>query len=145
MTEIRSHEELARERWSAHAEQHDGLKQLDAERWRGHERHHESIARSLIEYKAQSNEWRGSLSDLRITFASKSDLESIEAQMRTGFESLRQALAEEREERRDQQNLRVGAQRGIGQGTAIVVGAVGFVGVVLSIIVIMVNFLSSAP
>ncbi len=104
-----AHAELARERWQAHREQHESEKELAEAHWEAHRQQHDSIARNLAEYKAQSNEWRGSLSDLRATFASQATLDSIEAQMRAGMESLNTRIDTEREERRDQQNLRTGS------------------------------------
>jgi hypothetical protein len=138
-----AHEEMARERWAGHREQHAAEKELSAARWDAHDDQHEAIARNLGEYKAQSNEWRGTLADFRGTFAPVSRIESLEADMDRRYNELRTALLAEREERRDQQNLRVGAQRGISQGTAIIVGAVGLVGGVLAIVVVVANLLGS--
>ena len=99
--------ELAKERWHAHRELHSGEKELDNSKWEAHREQHASIARNLAEYKAQSNEWRGSLSDLRASFATKTEIEALET-----------ALRNEREERRDQQNLRVGEDKQRGEGRA---------------------------
>ena len=134
-----AHEEIARERWAGHREQHAAERELSAQRWTAHDDQHDAIARNLGEYKAQSNEWRGTVSDLRATFAPLSRIESLESDMDRRYNELRTALQAEREERRDQQNLRVGAQRGISQGTAIIVGLVGFVGTVLAIVAVVLN------
>jgi hypothetical protein len=124
----------------AHEDIHVINDRMGEQRWVSHASEHESIAKNLSEYKAQSNEWRGSLSDLRLTFASKAEVENLETQIRAGLEAIRQDLATEREERRDQQNLRVGAQKGISQSTAIIVGAITLVGIILGIIVAVANF-----
>jgi hypothetical protein len=100
---------MSRERWDAHAEKHDGEHQLADERWRSHTEQHETIARNLVDYKVQSNEWRGSLADLRATFAPISQLDALEAHVDARLTELRNAIATEREERRDQQSLRTGA------------------------------------
>jgi hypothetical protein len=125
-----------------HNEKHELENKLADEKWRGHEQHHESIARSLTEYKEQSNEWRGSLADLRQTFAPIARVDSIEKDIQRRYEELDTRISQEREERRENQNLRTGTQRGITQGTAIIVGSVAFIGTVLSVVVIVVNFLS---
>lgn len=104
-----AHAALARERWEAHAEKHKGEKELGDQKWEAHIQQHLSIARNLQEYKAQSNEWRGSLSDLRATFASLAALESLESRVEAMREELRSQVATEREERREQQNLRTGS------------------------------------
>ena len=104
-----AHAELARERWDAHHEKHRGEKELSEQKWESHAEFHESIARSLVEYKAQSNEWRGSLSDLRATFASRAEHDSLESRVNQFRDELRAQIATEREERREQQNLRTGA------------------------------------
>ena len=101
--------ELSVERWKAHREAHDGEKELEGQKWEAHSEQHASIARNLAEYKAQSNEWRGSLSDLRATFASRLEVEGLEGRLSAFREELRAMIATEREERREQQNLRSGA------------------------------------
>jgi len=50
---------------------------LANEKWEGHRRDHEAIAKSLAEYKAASNEWRGALSDMRANFATTADLKIL--------------------------------------------------------------------
>jgi hypothetical protein len=140
-----AHAELAKERWTAHRDQHDGEKELAAQKWAAHDQQHESIAQSLIDYKIQSNEWRGSLSDLRTTFAGRAEVEIIETRLSEFREELRTLIATEREERREQQNLRAGAQRGISQGTAIIVGVIGLAVTLLTGIVIVVNILTGTP
>jgi len=137
-----AHEEMARERWAGHREQHASEKELSAQRWTAHDDQHETIARNLAEYKAQSNEWRGSLSDLRATFAPISRIEGVEADVDRRYNELRTALQAEREERRDQQNLRVGARQGISQGTAIIVGAIGLSATVITVVILVMNLLT---
>jgi len=70
-------DDIGRQRWVAHRELHAGEKELDLQKWEAHREQHSSIARNLTEYKSQSNEWRGSLSDLRGTFATKAELEAL--------------------------------------------------------------------
>lgn len=84
-----AHAEIALERWAAHREKHAAENQLHEEKWESHAQQHDSIARNLAEYKAQSNEWRGSLSDLRATFATRVEMEALDDR-----------IAAEREERR---------------------------------------------
>lgn len=101
--------ELSRERWIAHAEKHVGEKELADQYRQSHADQHASIARNLTEYKAQSNEWRGSLSDLRQNFASRAEVEVLESRLGEFREELRTLIATEREERREHQNIRSGA------------------------------------
>lgn len=72
-----AHAELAKERWDAHREQHRGEKELAEQKWDSHREQHASIARNLTEYKAQSNEWRGSLSDLRSSFVTRAEIDGL--------------------------------------------------------------------
>ena len=104
-----AHAELARERWDAHNEKHRSEHDLAEQKWKGHADQHDSIAKSLVEYKAQSNEWRGSLSDLRATFVSRAEHDALDVRVNQFREELRAAVATEREERREQQNLRTGS------------------------------------
>ena len=136
-----AHSELAKERWTAHRELHAGEKELAAQKWEGHEDQHESIARNLSEYKSQSNEWRGSLSDLRATFATAARVDGLEASMEHRLDELRASIATEREERRDQQNLRTGQEEGISRTTAIILALIAAVGAVLGGIAVVVNLL----
>jgi hypothetical protein len=46
---------------------------LDDERWRSHDRTHVELARNLVDYKRESNEWRGTVSDIRSSFLLKSE------------------------------------------------------------------------
>ena len=104
-----AHADLAKERWEAHLQKHVGEKELTDQKWEAHREQHSSIARNLTEYKAQSNEWRGSLSDLRANFASRAEVEVLETRISEFREELRAQIATEREERREQQNLRTGS------------------------------------
>lgn len=49
---------------------------LEAEKWNGHKEQHLDLARSLREYKAEANEWRQTLADLRVTFIPKAEFQS---------------------------------------------------------------------
>ena len=108
-----------------------------------------SIAHNLAEYKAQSNEWRGTLSDMRSGFVTKDEvksllgqaegthgsigakIEALDGQVERRFDELTKRIDTEREERRDQQNLRTGKEEGISRSAAIIIGALGVVGTVL--------------
>lgn len=136
-----AHAELAKERWEAHAAKHAGEKELAEQKWDAHANQHDSIARNLTEYKAQSNEWRGSLNDLRQTYLPRSEYESAHHALEAVVEALEKALANEREERRDQQNLRVGQQEGISRTAAIAVTAIGIVGTLLGGFAVLLNIL----
>ncbi len=63
----------------------DGLQVLANERWEAHKGQHDELAQSLRDYKSESNEWRATLSDLRLTFIPKAEAESesraLEAQV----------------------------------------------------------------
>jgi hypothetical protein len=116
----RARAELSRERWAAHRDMHAGERELEDQKWKGHDEQHASIARNLAEYKTNANEWRTSLSDLRSTFTTRAEsaardthIDSIEASLDRRFEDLRVLIAAEREERRDQQNLRAGERSGV--------------------------------
>ncbi len=54
----------------------DGHINVENERWVGHKEQHADLARSLSEYKSDANEWRSTLSDLRITFIPKAEFQS---------------------------------------------------------------------
>jgi hypothetical protein len=72
-------------------------------------------------------------------------VESVEADVERRYEELRDMIHTEREERRDQQNLRVGQERGMSQTTAIIVAAVGFVVMVLGAALAVASFVTGAP
>jgi anti-sigma factor RsiW len=112
-----AHAELAAERWHAHRELHNGERELSEQRWESHAQQHESIARNLAEYKAQSNEWRGSLSDLRATFATRVEMEALEDR-----------VASEREERRGT------SKQGVSQVVAITLGVLAAGGTIVGIV-----------
>jgi hypothetical protein len=133
--------ELSRERWVAHKELHGSEKQLGDQKWDAHAEQHASIAHNLTEYKAQSNEWRGALSDLRSNFLSRIEYDAAHKSLEATVESLEKALANEREERRDQQNLRTGQEEGISRTAAIVVTAIGIVGTLLGGFAVLLNVL----
>ncbi len=50
-----------------------GTDQVAVERWRGHKSQHRELASNLREYKAQANEWRATLTDLRANFELKAE------------------------------------------------------------------------
>lgn len=154
-----AHDTLAEERWSGHREKHDAEKELSQQKWDSHTEQHASIARNLTEYKAQSNEWRGSLADLRATFVSNTEVKSLmgqaegthegllnkidalDSQIERRFTELSKRIDTEREERRDQQNLRVGQQEGISRTAAIAVSALGVIGTLFGALAILLNIL----
>ena len=51
-------------------------KAIDREHWLAHDGVHQELARSLIEYKRESNEWRATVSDLRGTFQTKAEYQA---------------------------------------------------------------------
>jgi hypothetical protein len=53
-----------------------GRSALNKERWRGHSETHKDLATNLAAYKTESNEWRSTLSDLRLTFLSKTEFDA---------------------------------------------------------------------
>lgn len=112
-----AHEELAGERWSAHREQHAGEKELSKQKWDSHADQHEQLARSLADYKRDSNEWRGSLADLRANFATRIELEALDDR-----------IAAEREERRGT------AKQGISQAAAIGLAVLAAGGTIVGIV-----------
>jgi hypothetical protein len=136
-----AHDELAKERWDAHQAKHADEKELEASKWQAHADQHDSIAHNLSEYKMQSNEWRGSLADLRLTFITKTEADTSHQSLVTQIDTLEKALANEREERRDQQNLRVGQEEGISRTAAIAVTAIGLVGTLLGGLAVLLNIL----
>jgi len=143
-TALKAEQRRLEEHRVAHSDAHKAHEALHSTAAQAHEAQHESIAKNLTEYKAQSNEWRGSLADLRATFAQAATVDQLEKSMRDSFDAVNKRIDGEREERREQQNLRAGQQRGVSQSTAIIVGAVGFVGIVLSIVVAVANIMSAA-
>ncbi len=54
----------------------DGHINVENERWIGHKEQHSDLAHSLQEYKSEANEWRSTLSDLRLTFIPKAEFQS---------------------------------------------------------------------
>jgi len=88
------------------------------------------------------NEFRDQLRDQAGTFVRTPEMQALEKQFRSDLESMDKRIDTEREERREQQSLRVGTQQGISQSTAFIVGAVGLVGAILGVIVIVSNFLT---
>ena len=132
-----AHAELALERWEAHREKHAAEHDLADQKWKGHGDQHEAIARNLSEYKAQSNEWRGSLSDLRVSFATRVELEAVDNKLTAFREELRALIATEREERRE----RTGQVRGAGAQWGYIVTAISAVAGLLVIIAVAANVL----
>jgi uncharacterized membrane protein YqiK len=127
------------DRWDSHHEAHLAEKEHDATRWQAHREQHDTIARALTEYKAQSNEWRALVSDMRASYATLARIEEIERHADTLHADLAKAIAIEREERRDQQNLRQGASTGISRGAAIIAGGAAFLVALLSIALMAAN------
>ncbi len=66
----------------------DGLQVLANERWEAHNGRHEELAQSLRDYKSESNEWRATLSDLRLTFMPRSESESENKALEAQFTGL---------------------------------------------------------
>lgn len=130
----RRHRSTEANNWDALDERVDGDERLNEERWASHRREHESIARNLGEYKSTSNEWRGSLADLRATFASTASVESLETQLRNGLTELRTLIATEREERREQQAARIGRTAGLSQSAAILLALLAAGGTLVGIV-----------
>jgi len=122
-----AHSEVAKERWGAHRDQHFGERELAEQKWESHKEQHGSIARNLAEYKAQSNEWRGSLNDLRSSFAPISQLDALESHVNSRLEELAKSLATEREERRDQQNIGSGRREGVISARDLTLAVIGLV------------------
>jgi hypothetical protein len=54
----------------------DDHTELAKERWEAHRAVHEAVAESLRDYKRDANEWRATLSDLRVTFIPKAEFQS---------------------------------------------------------------------
>jgi len=129
------------DRWQAHREAHQAERELSEALWAAHTEQHAVIARALTEYKTQSNEWRALVSDMRGSYVTLARIEEIERHADQLHAELARAIAIEREERRDHQNLRDGSIRGISRGTAIVVGLVAFVGALLSIGLMVANLI----
>lgn len=53
-----------------------GQKALEVEHWTSHDRVHIELARSLAEYKRESNEWRATIADLRGAFLLKTEFQA---------------------------------------------------------------------
>ncbi|HYI66364.1 MAG TPA: hypothetical protein VEW95_05535 [Candidatus Limnocylindrales bacterium] len=147
-----AHEELARERWDAHAEKHAGEKEREAAKWESHDDQHESIARNLREYKEQSNEWRGSLSDLRATFAPLVRVDAIDADVDRLRDEMRGLIATERDERRRNESEHAlthrgdeGVKKGLSTSVAIIVGAITLAVTILGAIILVANFATGTP
>jgi tetrahydromethanopterin S-methyltransferase subunit F len=51
----------------------DWMERLSLERWIAHKDTHGELATSLRDYKKESNEWRSTLADLRVTFIPKAE------------------------------------------------------------------------
>ena len=84
------------------------------------------------------NEIRTQLNDQAQTFARKDAVDTLENQSTRQYEELRALIQTEREERRANE----GAKRGISQGTAIIVGAIGLAATVVTTVVLLANFLT---
>jgi len=116
------HDAFSDERWKAHADKHADEKELDSAYREAHAQLHSSVARNLDEYKTASNEWRAALADMRSSFATKGEVEALGSR-----------IANEREERRDVQNLRTGARQGLSQTAAIFLGIIAVGGTLVGI------------
>lgn len=58
---------------------------LDDERWDAHRAAHAELAGALATYKADANEWRGSLSDGRATFITRTEYEAEHRALSSGL------------------------------------------------------------
>jgi chromosome segregation ATPase len=70
-----------------------GAERLGEERWQGHKEQHADLAASLREYKAEANEWRRTVSDLRADFLLKTEFlsehKALESLLRGDITGLR--------------------------------------------------------
>ena len=71
----------------------DGIQALTEERWDAHKVTHEVVAESLRDYKRDANEWRSTLSDLRLTFIPKAEFQSEHRALDAKLHGEIQALA----------------------------------------------------
>ena len=70
-----------------------GRSALNEERWRGHSETHKDLATNLAAYKTESNEWRSTLSDLRLTFLSKTEFDAEHRALRADLSGDIKAVA----------------------------------------------------
>jgi len=75
----------------------DDHTELAKERWEAHRAVHDAVAESLRDYKRDANEWRATLSDLRITFIPKAEYlaehRALEAKMHGEIQALASLVA----------------------------------------------------
>ena len=64
------------DRLTAVRERMDGHWTLDDERWLAHAEVHRTDSITMRDYKREANEWRSTLSDLRLTFIPKAEFQS---------------------------------------------------------------------
>lgn len=70
----------------------DALRELTDERWETHRESHDQLARALVEFKANSNEWRQTLSDVRTAGVGRSEYAAEHKMLRTELEGLIRTL-----------------------------------------------------
>ncbi len=124
------------------------LREYIAEQFRSHNREHVQLDRAITLAVAsmdkrldQMNEFRSQLADQVTTFARKESVDALDSATDRRFEELRGLIATEREERRANE----GIKRGMGQTTTVIVAAIGLVGTMLGIVIILANVLTTAP
>jgi len=90
-------------------------KAIAAEHWLAHDNVHIELARSLSDYKRESNEWRASLADLRNTFLAKSEFSAQHNALRSELLGEIKPLEEKLGTAREWQTARDARERGVTQ------------------------------
>lgn len=141
----------------AHEAAHEAHKDLHRVTEEAHKEQHLAEQRAVLaaqnsmELRLNSmNEFRDQLRDQASTFLRREQLETFVTQYERAHDEVVQQIRTEREERRAAEAAHAlihrgeeGVKKGMSQYTAIIVGAVGVAATVISVVVIIANFVSS--
>lgn len=143
----------------AHAAAHDSHEKLHDAFSEAHRQQHESEQRALeAAVKAmdrrldEMNQFRDSLREQASTFLRREQLEAFIATYERAHDEVVQLIRDEREERRTLEASHAlvhrgeeGVKKGMSQSTAIIVGAIGLAATVISVVVVLINFVTATP
>ena len=136
-----SHEKLHEAYDDAHKEQHAS-----------EQRAVDAAVKAMDRRLDSMNEFRDQLRDQAATFIRREQLEAFIAQYERAHDEVVQLIRTEREERRGNEATHAlvhgneeGQKKGISQSTAIIVGAIGLAATIITVVVVIINFLTATP
>lgn len=133
---------------TSHAQAHDAHERIHKISDDSHREQHgaeqravEAAVKAMDRRLDSMNEFRDQLRDQAGTFIRREQLEAFITQYERAHDEVLALIATEREERRANE----GVKKGMSQTTGLIVTAIGVVGTVLGIIIVLSNVLTTAP